>query len=143
MKFNPWSKAWILVRPSNPSMEKYLVPNTFPCLSKMVWPEFKSCFIDYIPFGNFHKISRGRCQLVWSENKANSAETELGNRHGWNYFVTIWKCELFLSESQYSILSSFRSFSNISAAFAARIKINDIFKIRMNRAPEICHHISI
>ena len=65
------------------------------------------------------------------------------NRHGWNYFVTIWKCELFLSESQHSILSSFRSFSNISADFAARIKINDSFKIRMNRADEICHNISI
>jgi hypothetical protein len=40
-------------------------------------------------------------------------------------------------------LSSYRSFSNISADFAARIKINDNFKIRMNRADEICHNISI
>ena len=30
-----------------------------------------------------------------------------------------------------------------SADFAARIKINDSFKIRMNRADEICHNISI
>jgi hypothetical protein len=44
------------------------------------------------------------------------------NKHGWNDFVTIKKYELFLSESQHSILSSFRSFSNISADFAARIK---------------------
>jgi hypothetical protein len=40
-----------------------------------------------------------------------------------------------------SILSSFCFFSNISADFAARIKIKDSFKIRMNRAHEICHNI--
>jgi hypothetical protein len=31
----------------------------------------------------------------------------LKNIHGWNYLVTIKKCELFLSEGQHIILASF------------------------------------
>ena len=36
--------------------------------------------INYVPFGNFHKMWRGRCQIILSDNKAKPVETELGDK---------------------------------------------------------------
>ena len=54
------------------------VLNTFPWLANIVSLKFKSFFTDYIPLGYFSKMSRGRCQIVYSDNKAKHSWTELG-----------------------------------------------------------------
>jgi hypothetical protein len=53
--------------------------------------------------------------------------------------------QLFLKSVFSFSLRKSKSFTNISADFATKIKIMDIFKLRMNRAQGICHknfHIS-
>jgi hypothetical protein len=46
--------------------------------TNMVRPEFKPCFKDYISIGNITKMWSEKFQMIWSDNRANSVETELG-----------------------------------------------------------------
>ena len=98
----------------------------FPQCQFMIWPKI-TLFLVYLSWLSIQIII---INIWWGGAKITSKM----------YFQQFEKSVFLLFNRQCKIFCSFNSFLNISANFAARNKIKDIFKIRMNRALEICHN---